>query len=533
MLSSSSGHLSGLPAPKITYIRAWKPAFPNPRINTQTHCPETVGLPETTEGDSSMALSSYSRTFSFLLLFVTYISTAAGGLLGVDYGRDASNIIPPQRVVELLKANGIGAAAIYDDDVGVIQAFRDSGIKLVVSLRNEKLADAARDPNYAGTWVWEHVGKFFPATQIEAIAVGNEVLDKRLDLAQHLLPAMQNVYNAVKNLGYADRIKISSPVAFSTVSVSFPPSQGRFRNDLKNLVRQLLDFLQRTDSYFMVNLYPFITYRDVPNIDLDYFLGQPNYPGVRDTANGRIYKRLLDAQIDATYTAMADLGFGVSDTPTATTVGASLQRGVKRKIAVKETGCPNCSSRRRRRNQVTTAGVMLNTSLAEKGCSLWNAQTYNRNLVERMLSGQTGTPLFPNSDMDVYIFSLFNENLKPGAESEKSFGLFYPDGTKVYDMPSFSAAGSGSWCVANPAVGQQRMQAALDWACGQGGADCGPIQPGAACYEPNTVEAHASYAMNSYYQRRGRGAGTCDFSGVGQIVYQRPRFGNCNFPSSK
>ncbi|MQL68106.1 hypothetical protein Taro_000445 [Colocasia esculenta] len=83
--------------------------------------------------------------------------------------------------------------------------------------------------------------------------------------------------------------------------------------------------------------------------------------------------------------------------------------------------------------------------------------------------------------------------------------------------------GRSSWCVANPAVGQQRMQAALDWACGQGKADCRPIQPGAACFEPNTVEAHASYAMNSYYQQNRHGFDTCKFDGVGRIVYQHPR----------
>ncbi|KAI4369760.1 hypothetical protein MLD38_018170 [Melastoma candidum] len=89
-----------------------------------------------------------------------------------------------------------------------------------------------------------------------------------------------------------------------------------------------------------------------------------------------------------------------------------------------------------------------------------------------------------------------------------------------------------TWCVARSDASQQALQKAIDYACGVGGADCSPIQPTGLCYLPNTLLAHASYAFNSYYQRRSMAPGSCDFAGTATVAASDPSYGSCVYPSS-
>ncbi|KAL4281122.1 hypothetical protein GQ457_03G026890 [Hibiscus cannabinus] len=59
---------------------------------------------------------------------------------------------------------------------------------------------------------------------------------------------------------------------------------------------------------------------------------------------------------------------------------------------------------------------------------------------------------------------------------------------------------SGTYCLCKDGVGDKALQGALDYACGHG-ADCSAIQPSGACYNPNTVKDHCSYAVNSYFHK--------------------------------
>ncbi|GAB2233779.1 hypothetical protein Droror1_Dr00003008 [Drosera rotundifolia] len=464
-----------------------------------------------------------SMVLLIVLLLTTIIYNTDAGSIGVNYGRIANNLPSAVNVVKLLKTNGITRVKLYDADPAVLRALAGSNISVTIDLPNELLPSAGRRRSFATAWVRDNVAAYYPETDIEAIAVGNEVFVDPHNTTKHLVPAMENLYDALVKKGLGSRIRISSPVALSALGASYPASAGAFREELVGPVfKPMLDFLHRTGSHLMVNAYPFFAYESNSDvISLDYALFREN-PGVVDSGNGLRYLSLFDAQVDAVFAALARLGYHDME------------------IVVTETGWPSKGDQN------------------EIGASVGNAAAYNGNLVRRILTGG-GTPLRPQADLRVFLFALFNENRKFGPTSERNYGLFYPDETKVYDI-SFTVDGQRSnsnnnnnnnnrnngggvskrttvpvteetWCVANVGAGREKLQAALDYACGEGGADCRRIQPGSPCYDPNTIEAHASYAFNSYYQKARRAMGSCDFEGAAYVVSQPPRFGKCEFPT--
>jgi hypothetical protein len=87
--------------------------------------------------------------------------------------------------------------------------------------------------------------------------------------------------------------------------------------------------------------------------------------------------------------------------------------------------------------------------------------------------------------------------------------------------PAAGAGGGSSWCVASPGASPTALQVALDFACGQGGADCSAIQQGGSCYSPSTVKDHASFAFNSYYQSNPVQT-SCDFGGTAVLTSTNP-----------
>ncbi|CAI9087150.1 OLC1v1021148C1 [Oldenlandia corymbosa var. corymbosa] len=86
------------------------------------------------------------------------------------------------------------------------------------------------------------------------------------------------------------------------------------------------------------------------------------------------------------------------------------------------------------------------------------------------------------------------------------------------------------WCIADEQFTDEELQNAMNWACNNG-ADCTALQPNQACFVPNTIKDHASYAFNSYYQKMKHKGGSCYFSAAAVLTGLDPSHGSCKFES--
>lgn len=315
--------------------------------------------------------------------------------IGVNYGTVANNLPPPAEVAKfLLESTIINRIRLFDADPGILQAFAHTGIEVTITVPNDQIPNLTK-LSFAEQWVKTNVEPYTPATNIVRILVGNEILSTANKvLIAGLVPAMQTLHTALVAASLDRRIKVSTPHSLGILSSSSPPSTGKFRRGYDtHVLKPLFTFLRATNAPFMVNPYPFFGFS--PN-SMDYALFRPN-PGVFDENTKLLYTNMLDAQLDAVFSAMKLLGFDDLE------------------IVIAETGWPSKGD------------------LAQVGVSPESAADYNGNLVRHVNSG-SGTPLMPNRTFETYIFALFNENLKPGPMSERNFGLFQPDMTPVYDV---------------------------------------------------------------------------------------------------
>ncbi|KAK7262410.1 hypothetical protein RJT34_29983 [Clitoria ternatea] len=317
------------------------------------------------------------------------LEVTAAQTIGVCYGQVSDNLPPAQEVVDLYKANGIGRMRIYNPDQATIQALSGSNIELVVGVPNENIQSLASAEEAATEWLLDNVLSYSKDVKFRYIVVGNEISPDD-EIAQFVLPAMQNIYAALASSNLP-QIKVSTAISIALLGPSYPPSIGAFSSSSSPYIKPIIKFLKKNGAPLLANLYTYFSYIDDPkNIELSYALFTS--PKVVEKDGSYEYKNLFDATLGALYSALEKIG------------APDLE------VVISESGWP---------------------SHGGNAATVDNAQTYYSNLVNHV-SG--GTPKRPNQPIETYLFAMFDEDQKGPAETERHFGLFSPNKQPKYQI---------------------------------------------------------------------------------------------------
>ncbi|KAM7259219.1 hypothetical protein ACFE04_014960 [Oxalis oulophora] len=438
----------------------------------------------------------------FLLITMTqFLSLTVS--IGVNWGTTASHPLPPSKVVELLKSNGITKVRLFNAEPILLQALSNSNADVTVTVPNSMLKSLNSSRKAAESWVHDNVTRYSgptAAVRIQYVAIGDDpFLQTYGDQFQpFVIGAAFNIQTALTKANLASKVKVVVPCGADTyLSESGMPSKGHFRPNLNKTMIELLSFLSKHHSPFFVTISPFISFQQNKNISLDFALFKETARAHND--GRKKYKNSFDLSYDTLVTALSGIGFSSMD------------------IVVAQIGWP-------------TDGATNATSST--------AETFMKGLVNH-LNSNAGTPLRPrNLPIETYIFSLLDEDQRSISTGnfERHWGLFTFDGQAKYRFnlnqgkPLVNAQDvdylASKWCVVNNNKDLSNASARASEACLD--ADCSELSPGGSCYNISWP-ANISYAFNSYYQQHDQSADSCDFGGLGLITTVDPSLDRCRF----
>lgn len=437
------------------------------------------------------------------LLFLVHSVSGIG--IGANWGTQCTHPLPPEIVVRLLRENGIQKVKLFDADYGNLKALGKSGIDVMVGIPNDMLATLASSMKAAEKWVSQNVSTHITnnGVRIRYVAVGNEPFLQTYNgsFLRSTFPALQNIQSALIKAGLSTQVKATVPLNADVYESSNQlPSSGDFRADIHDLMVAIVKFLNDNGAPFTVNIYPFISLYLNSEFPVEYAFFDGKATPLVDGAIS--YYNMFDANYDTLVWALQKNGFG--NLP----------------IIVGEIGWPTDGD--------------LNANLVY-------AQRFNQGFMAH-ISGGKGTPMRPSAEMDVYLFSLIDEDAKsidPG-NFERHWGIFTFDGLPKYQF-NLGTTNTGSlvpakglkylepkWCVMKPSAHLDDPQIApsMSYACSL--ADCTSLGYGTSCGSLDS-RGNISYAFNSYYQRHNQLETACKFPNLSMITKTNPTVGSCRF----
>ncbi|XP_021715925.1 glucan endo-1,3-beta-glucosidase 5-like [Chenopodium quinoa] len=451
-------------------------------------------------------LYSEVRCMVVMVGLILMVMGVSGNSIGVNLGTQATHPLPGNILVQLLKDNGITKVKLFEPDPYALKALGKSGIEVMIGIPNDLLAPLSSDMKAAENWVAKNLSTYVSShgVNVRYVAVGNEPFLKTLNGTYDAmtLPALQNIQSALIKAGLANQVKVTIPLNADVYeTASNVPSGGDFRSDISDLMLKIIKFLNDNACPVTINIYPFISLYNDPNFPVDYAFFDGFSSPLDD--NGKTYTNVFDANYDTLVWSLQKNGFS------------------NMTIIVGEIGWP-------------TDG--------DRNANPTSARKFNQGLITH-LSGGKGTPMRPSGPIDVYLFSLIDEDNKsilPG-NFERHWGIFNYDGTPKYQL-NLGLTKTGTlipakgveyldkkWCVLSSTanISDPQVVSSVSYACGH--ADCTSLGYGTSCSNLD-APGNISYAFNMYYQEQNQQDKACQFpGGISAVTTKDPSAGTCRF----
>ncbi|CAN1257529.1 Glucan endo-1,3-beta-glucosidase [Linum perenne] len=243
----------------VTYLHLFIPYY--------HHTPQHQFLPKTKNSPHSPAAANMTASFLLLLSAAILISlSTTASSIGLNYGTIADNLPPPSQVAKFITTQTIiDSIKIFDANPDILRAFANTNVKVTVTVGNGDIP-ALTDAQAARQWVAANIKPYYPATKINRISIGNEILATGNKVwISRLVPCMWALHNALVQAGITD-----------IQYFSYAPSIA------------------------------------------DYALFRPNR-GVHDSHTNITYYNMFEAMMDAVYSAIKAMGYADVDIVVAET----------------------------------------------------------------------------------------------------------------------------------------------------------------------------------------------------------------------
>ncbi|KAM6564181.1 hypothetical protein CsatB_024179 [Cannabis sativa] len=355
----------------------------------------------------------------------------------------------------------------------------------------------------AESWLRDHVLAYYPANRFTTIVVGSTIMcqkgqEHKLSL---LLPSLKNIHHSLTRWGLEKDIKVSAVFSSACLAPESTYFNGEFA---QRFTKPLLEFLQNTNSTY--SLHP----------SFPKFAPLPAETATLVSSHSKCMKKLGLFELNK-------VNVIVNNNPT---------KPMSRKLSSLNPDALDPLPVRP--NPLPKVAYSAPSNAAKPPQSSEPQIASPPQMMSPPLAQLVSPPHYPFSYAPESS-PVFEPAASPPAFESASppFGFTLPPCDPSPYHPGAPSPHIGMvhklWCVAKPNVPADTLQAAMDYACGEGGADCNEIMPQGNCYNPDTVVAHASYAFNSYWQKHKRTGGTCSFGGTAMLINNDPSFLHCRF----